>query len=919
MTSLVLLAAALTANPHARHFLTDHPAAAQQNSADGHLTHASGFLADTGARDAETAARSFLADYEGEFGIGNDGLELRGMPQAGKSGAVKFARTLNGMQLFGGEVTVGVDEKHRVFLVNAGSGAGTVSGSHLIGETAAHQAALEAVASSADAGEGTIVQGYRNFLGQTRAVYRVDFINTAGDWRSFVDGETGKVLLRQNLRSYATAPGSVYEVSPVEDLASLCPLAANGSHTICKTPTSVTVLNLVDTTKLVGTQTQTFNCDGKNQPTARSGLTTCAQILPQNGGFALPVDSAFTSKTDDFSAVMAYVHLDEHVTFFKTLDPTLPPADTTDPGHPLAIRGSMPGLVNNLSGGKPLENAFFSGSLDAMVFGQGATSDYSYDATVMYHEYTHGVVFAWGGYGQDIVALGGFDESSALNEGTADSMAVSETGHSEIGAFIGAKESTPAETLRDMNDPNANRSCQGNGTQVSQFGFDGVVNGFDGEVHDDGEIWNGFYWEVFAGLSSTSFTGCSGNCQAAPEIMYKTIQLAAGGDGPKFANYWQTFKAAATTLQPTQPSVAAYVDCVARRRGFDKCDSTVPLFAGEAKAQFIRLRYSPFQVAVHVSAAAVNPNTANLFLCDTQGLQFTIYANKDSPVTLSSIDPNTGNATVTASEGHITISGATCSGGGTSINFAGSPAGTYFLLVDAPGALESASPGQDVVVYQAGLSNGTGLDTTGFAPRPAGTAPATCTPPAPFAITQPAATIGPRGKLTLASTGGTNTGVTWSITTNNSGGSIVASTGAYTAGATPNVTDTVKAADSLGDSATQTVAVGPGVTLTPPSATVASGGTMTFVASGGSGTFTWSVSPNASGGNVDATGKYKAGGSAGADTVVATDSNGNTASAAVTVTGGSGGGGGCASTDAGFAALFAGLAVLLQARRRRVS
>ncbi|HEX4383364.1 MAG TPA: hypothetical protein VH083_10455, partial [Myxococcales bacterium] len=469
----------------------------QLNAAGGHLTHASGFLANTGAHDAETAARSFLADYEDEFGIANDGLELRGMPEAGKPGAVKFARTLNGMQVFGGEVTVGVDEKHRVFLVNAGSGPAAVSGSHLIGETAAHQAALAAVANAGvDAGQGTIVKGYRTFLGSTRAVYRVDFINAAGDWRSYVDGETGSVLLRQNLRNYATAPGSVYDVSPVEALTGLCATAADGSHTNCNPVSPVTLVDLTTGTDLTGTQTQTFNCDGKNQPTARSGLTACAPILPVGGSFAFPTDAAFTSRTDNFSGVMAYFHLDKHVTFFKALDPTLPPADTTDPGHPLAIRGSMPGLVNNLSGGKPLENAFFSGSLDAMVFGQGATADYSYDATVMYHEYTHGVVFAWGGYGQDIVALGGFDESSALNEGTADSMAVSETGHSEIGAFIGATETTPAATLREMDDPDATRSCKGNGTTITgQLGFGNeVINGFDGEVHDDGEIWNGFYW-----------------------------------------------------------------------------------------------------------------------------------------------------------------------------------------------------------------------------------------------------------------------------------------------------------------------------------------------------------------------------------------------------------------------------------------
>ena len=414
----------------------------------------------------------------------------------------------------------------------------------------------------------------------------------------------------------------------------------------------------------------------------------------------------------------------------------------------------------------------------------------------MYHEYTHGVVFAWGGYAQDINTLGGFDESSALNEGTADSMAVSETGHSEIGAFIGATEATPAATLREMNDPDATRSCKGNGTRATQFGLPGIT-GLDGEVHDDGEIWNGFYWEVFAGLAGSGFTGCGGNCHAAPEMMYKTIELA-GGTEPTFANYWQTFKSAATSLHPTQPSVANYVDCVARRRGFDQCDRTVPLYAGEVKNQFVRLRYSPFQVALQLTGAAT------FQICDTQGFQATIYANKGSPVTLTNIDPNTNNATITASAGSLTFA-ATCDAP-TSINIGSSGAGTYYLLIDSPDALEGGNPGQDIFRFAAFSATNS---TAGFAARPTAAVPASCTAPTPFLITSTAATVTPGQSTTLTAAGGSNTGITWSIATNASGGSIVASTGVYTAGSKPNVTDIVQATDSLGDSSTQAVTVGP--------------------------------------------------------------------------------------------------------------
>ncbi len=123
------------------------------------------------------------------------------------------------------------------------------------------------------------------------------------------------------------------------------------------------------------------------------------------------------------------------------------------------------------------------------------------------------------------------DEPGAVNEGTADSMAASETGRSEIGGFSGATSATPTKSLRDMADSSAGRSCHGNGTQVTQFGGGGVINGFDGEVHDDGEIWNGFFWEIFDGLRTAGVKACSGKCEAGPAIQHKALGDADAQSG----------------------------------------------------------------------------------------------------------------------------------------------------------------------------------------------------------------------------------------------------------------------------------------------------------------------------------------------------------------------------------------------------
>jgi MYXO-CTERM domain-containing protein len=906
MTTLMVLFAVTLMGPAPVRFVADHPASARIFAADGHLAHASGFLAETGARDSEAAARAFLGRYEDEFGVAGQELELLGSPLPETAGPVKFARTIGGLPVFGGDLVVGVDEKMRVFLVNSGNAPGMAVGSHQLGEADAHKAAVTALAGPVQAaGTGSIVAGYRTIFGSTRAVYRVDFVaeRPAGDWRTFVDGETGAVLFRENLRSYVSAPGTVYEISPVENLAALCPIDASGGRSGCTAPITVTFPNLVDGTNLIGAQTSAYNCNGANQPTSTAGVPgNCAPVAAAGGNFEFTVDSTFKSLTDSFAGGMAYYHLDKHVTFFKTLDPNLPPASSTATGgQSRALRGSLPGLVNNRNGGKPFENAFFSGGLDAMVFGQGANADYSYDATVMYHEFTHGVVFAWGGYESNIDSLGGFDEPGAINEGTADSMAVSETGHSAIGGFIGATSNPASAALRDMSDLNATRSCHGNGSTVTQLGNPGVSNGYDGEVHDDGEIWNGFYWEVFDGLRVAGIKGCSGACEAGPPLQYKTLELAAG-TAPDFANYWLTFKSAATALFPQQPSVAAYAGCVAKRRGFDKCDRTGPLFGGEVKAQFIRLRYSPYQIALQVTG----PTTFQV--CDTAGLATTIYARKDTPVALSAINPNTGAATITADGAGLSFQ-ATCASPAV---FTLQAAGTWYLLLDSPNALEGGNPGQDVYLFGAcpPAANGACVASSGFAVRPAPVAPPNC-------AIKAVATTAPHGPLTLTSTLGT--GVTWSLASNQSGGSIVAATGLYTAGATANVTDSVQAVDAAGGVSVQDIKVGPEVSVAPGVASVQAGAQQIFTASGGSGTFAWSLATNASGGSVDASGKYTAGSTAGSDVVRALDSDGNSGTASVTVSGGTSHGGGCSTSGTGNAMLLAIAAMALALRRKRES
>jgi Zn-dependent metalloprotease len=707
--------------------------------ADGNqVVHASGFSFDTGAAHPADAAARFLTRYGSALGVTErQKLRVRSPGDSGEVGAVRVERSIDGMPVFGGDLVLGVS-RGSVFLVNTTDVPPNVAGSHQIGEDRARAIALASVGGGArGTSQVSVAAGWRPFGASLRAVYRVDFAaqEPAGDWRVFVDGESGATLFVENRRVHAAAPGKVFEVSPAESASGFCPLAGNGGHASCESPVNVTLDHLVTGQDLTGTQTSVQNCRGANAPTDAAHVAgACAAVDAASGRFDFPVDATGTSRDDDFAAAMAYYHVDRHVSFFKGLDPALPGNAQTPPS--LALNGSLPSLVNVMRDGAPFENAAYSPLLDAMLFGQGAMADFAYDATVMYHELTHGVVSAWGGFDTGVDALGGLDEPSAVNEGTADAMAVAETGRSAIGAYLAAASGNSA--LRDISDPSASRTCQGDGTTGTVFGVSGVVQGLDGEVHDDGRIWSGLFWEVFEGLRAAGVKGCGGACEAAPAIQYLALRLAAG-TSPKLGDYWQTMKAAASSLFPAQPEVATYVDCVAKRRKLDQCDRTVPVYAGETRLQFVRLRYSPFQLAV------TNSGDGEVDFCSLHGFPTTIHARKGQPVQLTGLDPRTLNATV-ASDRQFTMSQA-CDEGSFPVHLESGAQGTWYFLFDAPAALVGSDPGFDLFKATVG--------TSGVAVRPAGAPPGTCTPPSAAGGGTPATSGGP----TQSSSGGCGTGV----------------------------------------------------------------------------------------------------------------------------------------------------------------
>ncbi len=154
---------------------------------------------------------------------------------------------------------------------------------------------------------------------------------------------------------------------------------------------------------------------------------------------------------------------------------------------------------------------------------------------------------------------------------------------------------------------------------------------------------------------------------------------------------------------------------------------------------------------------------------------------------------------------------------------------------------------------------------------------------APLALSPTSLSCAPGGTQTFTATGG-STPYTYSLPTNNSGGSINSTTGAYICGSTGSVSDVVRVTDGSSSVVNATVTVSAALAISPTSFSLAPGDQETFTASGGAGSNVFSISTNNSGGSINSSsGLYTAGATPATDTVRVTDANSKTSNATVSV------------------------------------
>jgi hypothetical protein len=258
-----------------------------------------------------------------------------------------------------------------------------------------------------------------------------------------------------------------------------------------------------------------------------------------------------------------------------------------------------------------------------------------------------------------------------------------------------------------------------------------------------------------------------------------------------------------------------------------------------------------------ITWTAVSPSGGSLSDTSSSGATYTVGTVADTTDTVTATDSATGftaTASINVVSLTITPSGVTVVAGG-SVTFAasgGSGAGYVFSLASSNSGSPSISSSG---MYVAGAVSEV-VDTVEVTDSIGNTAEATVAVADPLTVTPATVQVIIGQEQAFAYTGGVGA-VTWTVSGNNSGGSIDPESGVYTAGATPDVTDTITATDAEQNVATASVSVfsvaegaSNSVAVLPSSASVRPNASQEFTTTGFVGAVTWSAQAGGVGGTI---------------------------------------------------------------------
>ncbi|MCB9731215.1 MAG: M4 family metallopeptidase [Deltaproteobacteria bacterium] len=287
--------------------------------------------------------------------------------------------------------------------------------------------------------------------------------------------------------------------------------------------------------------TLTFGGGGGGQSIDIVSCVPESKAAPGGDGTYREIGPPTSPATDDgrFAELMMYHHMQAIHDFYKDM------YGLTDRDHPLDAVTNIETWVSDCDSWNGVANAAFvphealnyfatgldlgSVSGDAILFSGTGDKNFSLDASVIYHEYTHAMIGATRLTGVFLDDQGINNLPGALNEAYADYFAASTTNVPELGVY----------SLNDMVTTDFCGNPVEDDTAVQNYARDLTAarrcpDDLVGEVHADSEIFSAALWDI-----RTEF----GKLDGDTIVLYAVLQLTEESD---FTS------AAATTIQAAQ-------------------------------------------------------------------------------------------------------------------------------------------------------------------------------------------------------------------------------------------------------------------------------------------------------------------------------------------------------------------------------
>lgn len=565
----------------------------------------------------EDVARSWLLTHRDEVGLVGQELELVRVLRTKLGTVVRFQATVDGLPVLDANVAVALTFDNRVRRV--ASDAQPIHGvervRNITGQQALNAAAVD-VPMVHHSGRNALGE-FREVLyvehGVARLAYEVHLatVDLVRNLYAVVDAATGEVKARSN-RIFFDGPSDaarVFRTSPGSDASEPLETVTLSGLPAERDPDGYLVGELIDAFNCCTTE----NCDpsaGPKRIVTSLGQESLDSVLCDMQQTASNVRDRITGepRTDyDYASpspltldpptgkagthpgdgdTFAEVHVFHHATrayeFFRTWgaeDFLLrdgrrnPPRKTqvwanylTQDYSSLRSNGST-WIVDDFA---RVDNAAFmpregwqgtgapAGTYpdsDALLLFQGTRADFGYDGDVVYHELTHGVVFATAGFnGLKFDRQTVLDEGGALHEAFADYFAAAISGDSRVGEYVGVRipvnpNAPPAEgALRDLD---------------NDFSCPSVLVG---EVHADSKHFSGALWSIRSRLAAD-------DPHRFDSAVFDALVSLVGSSG--FEETANAVADSAATAFPSNPNAREQALEEFRRRGVIGCDKAL--------------------------------------------------------------------------------------------------------------------------------------------------------------------------------------------------------------------------------------------------------------------------------------------------------------------------------------------------------